>query len=158
MFGSKKESTTTTTKKNGIVPTPSSNALNSLVHGTMVEGTIKSESDIRVDGVIKGALNCKSKVIIGPTGAVEGEIRCTNAVIEGSFEGRLVVNELLNVRETAKISGEVKTKQLIVQSGAVFDVTCTMGSSSSSSGSIKSTSQTVVKTSANKQQQTAEAK
>ena len=155
MFGSKKEKATTNTKKNGIVPTPSSNALNSLVHGTMVEGTIKSESDIRVDGVIKGALNCKSKVIIGPTGAVEGEIRCTNAVVEGSFEGTLIVSELLNVRETAKIRGEVKTKQLIVQSGALFDVTCTMGSNSNKGTDSLKSSQNIVKTTT---KQTAEAK
>lgn len=108
---------------------PTANGFNSLVKGTVVEGTVKSESDIRIDGTIKGKLHCDAKVIIGPTGRVEGEIRCQNAVIEGSFEGVLQVKELLNIREAAKIGGEVTTEKLIVQSGATFNVTCTMGGS-----------------------------
>ncbi|MEM9920448.1 MAG: polymer-forming cytoskeletal protein [Bacteroidota bacterium] len=127
MFGNNKKKETVATKKNGVAPVTNPNALNSLVHGTIVEGTIKSDNDIRIDGVIKGSLNCRSKVIIGPTGYVEGEIRCANAVIEGKFEGNLTVAELLNIRETAKVSGDVKTKQLIVQSGAIFNVSCVMG-------------------------------
>lgn len=124
MFNSKKE---VTQSKKGIIPTANSHSLNTLVKGTVVEGTVKSESDIRIDGVIKGSLNCNAKVIIGPSGFVEGEVRCANAVIEGKFEGSLHVRELLNVRENAKVSGDVRTNKLIVQSGAVFNVDCKMG-------------------------------
>jgi len=108
---------------------PTANGFNSLVKGTVVEGTVKSESDIRIDGTIKGKLHCDAKVIIGPTGRVEGEIHCQNAVIEGNFEGMLQVKELLNIRESAKVGGEVTTEKLIVQSGAAFNVNCTMGGS-----------------------------
>jgi cytoskeletal protein CcmA (bactofilin family) len=126
MFGgnNKKESNTGRSTS-----APTANGFNSLVKGTVVEGTVTSESDIRIDGTIKGKLHCDAKVIIGPTGRVEGEIRCQNAVIEGSFEGVLQVKELLNIREAAKIGGEVTTEKLIVQSGAAFNVTCTMGGS-----------------------------
>lgn len=113
--------------RNGSVAPVNPNAFNSLVQGTVVEGTVRSESDIRVDGLIKGKLFCDAKVVIGPTGSIEGEIRCANAVIEGKFEGTIVVTELLNVRENASVSGEVTTGKLLVQSGAVFNVTCNMG-------------------------------
>ncbi|MCB0531360.1 MAG: polymer-forming cytoskeletal protein [Lewinellaceae bacterium] len=103
-----------------------SNSLNTLVKGTVVEGSLKCDSDLRVDGTIKGKLTCKSKVIIGPTGIVDGEIRCENAVIEGQFKGKLNVRELLNVRETAEVEGDVITNKLLVQSGAKFNVTCKM--------------------------------
>ena len=52
---------------------------------------------------------------------------CTNAVIEGTFKGKIVVEEILSVRETAKIEGDIKTDKLTVQSGAMFNVNCTMG-------------------------------
>lgn len=113
--------------RNGSVAPVNPNAFNSLVQGTVVEGTVRSESDIRVDGLIKGKLFCDAKVVIGPTGQIEGEIRCSNAVIEGKFEGTIVVTELLNIRENAVVSGEVTTGKLLVQSGAVFNVTCNMG-------------------------------
>ncbi len=125
MFGNnnKKEAS----KSSSIIPTAGVNSLNSLVQGTMVEGTVTSDSDIRVDGVIKGKLICKAKVIIGSSGSIEGEVKCRSAVIEGSFNGSIVVEELLNIRESAKISGEIATNKLIVQSGAVFNVSCNMG-------------------------------
>ena len=130
MFGgNNKKKEASKGKSSSFMPT-TTHALNSLVNGTVVEGTVKSESDIRIDGAIKGKLYCDAKVIIGPTGFVEGEIRCQNAVIEGKFEGNLHVTELLNVRETAAISGEVVTSKLIVQSGATFNVTCSMGGKS----------------------------
>lgn len=121
MFGNNKS--TDEPKK---TPASTTNGLNALVKGTTVEGELRCESDLRVDGTIKGKLICQAKVIIGPTGAVEGEIRCENAVIEGRFKGILQVRELLNVRETAEVDGDISTNKLLVQSGARFNVTCKM--------------------------------
>ena len=122
MFGNSKN---TEEPKKTTATTPSG-TLNVLVKGTVLEGALKCESDLRVDGTIKGKLNCQAKVIIGPTGSVDGEIHCQNAVIEGSFKGILTVTELLNVRETAEVGGEINTNKLIVQSGAKFNVACKM--------------------------------
>ena len=60
-------------------------------------------------------------MIIGPTGAVEGEINCVNAVIEGRFDGNLVVKEILSLKETAIINGDASYDKLIVQQGAVIN-------------------------------------
>ncbi|HAD14526.1 MAG TPA: polymer-forming cytoskeletal protein [Saprospirales bacterium] len=133
MFGTTKE--TEDSKKSAVSTSPAS-ALNALVKGTAIEGTVRCDSDLRVDGAIKGKLSCTSKVIIGPTGAVDGEIRCQNAVIEGQFKGKLYVAELLNVRETAEIDGDVTTSKLVVQSGAKFNVACKM-EPGSANGTIK---------------------
>jgi cytoskeletal protein CcmA (bactofilin family) len=104
----------------GIMPASTTHSLNSLVQGSHVEGKIKATNDIRIDGSIKGELNCESKVIIGPTGEIEGTVKCKNAVIEGRFDGTLRVAELLNIRETAKVTGEVSYGKLVVQSGAII--------------------------------------
>jgi cytoskeletal protein CcmA (bactofilin family) len=123
MFGSKEKDQDSGKK---IMPAAATHSLNSLVQGTSAEGKIKASSDIRVDGTIKGDLDCESKVIIGPTGSVEGTIRCKNAVVEGKFEGHLHVKELLNIRESAKVVGEVTYGKLVVQSGAVISGTYNM--------------------------------
>ena len=127
MFGSKSKEDNNKSSSSVSGGGSNPNALNSLVKGTIVEGTVSSESDLRVDGIIKGLLTCNSKVIIGPTGSVIGEIKCVNAIIEGHFEGKLRVSELLNVRETADVKGDILTNKLIVQSGASFNVICDMG-------------------------------
>ena len=135
MFGNKKNEESKAAKKTAVTPT--SNALNSLVQGTTLIGEITSESDIRIDGIIKGKLNCNAKVIIGPTGCVEGEVHCKNAIVEGRLEGTIHVAELLNVRETADINGDIYTSKLIVQSGAIFNVGCKMGTQHSNAQSSK---------------------
>jgi cytoskeletal protein CcmA (bactofilin family) len=119
---------------------PSSGALNSLVQGTTVEGTIRTESDIRVDGTIKGDLTCTAKLIIGPTGFVEGKVKCVNAIIEGRFEGVLHVEDLLNVREAANVVGDINCGKLMVATGAIFNVSCDMGKT----GTIKKSANQMV--------------
>jgi cytoskeletal protein CcmA (bactofilin family) len=129
MFGSKKntpEEKPMVAVGKPTLPGSDPNALNSLVKGTLVEGSVVAENDIRVDGIIKGILVCAAKVIIGPSGLIDGEVRCTNAVIEGKFTGKLLVSELLSVKETAEVVGDVRTTKLLVQPGAIFNVTCQM--------------------------------
>jgi cytoskeletal protein CcmA (bactofilin family) len=137
MFNSgKKETTTSKSTASTSVASSGGHSLNSIVQGTEIEGTIKANSDIRVDGTIKGKLFCDAKVIIGPTGKISGEIRCQNAVIEGSFDGTISVKELLNIRETAKIEGDVSYGKLIVQPGGVIDGTISMGNNRNQAKSI----------------------
>lgn len=126
MFGSKKNEPTVKKSNNtGMGP---SHALNSLVEGTVVSGTVTSDSDIRVDGKLSGDLNCASKMIIGPSGSIEGDVQCENALIEGSFKGNLVVRNTLHIKENATVEGDINTDKLIVDQGAEFNVTCNMGS------------------------------
>ena len=123
MFGNTKNES----KSNGAISTPSTTSSNSLVQGTNVEGTVQAEKDIRIDGTMKGTLICKGKVIIGPTGTIIGDVQCENAVIEGRFEGVMTVGEVLHVKETAKVEGDISTQKLIVQPGSLFNVKCKMG-------------------------------
>lgn len=146
MFGKKTEnsnqSMTTTSTTGG--------AINSLVSGTEIKGTINASSDIRIDGKITGTLNCSGRVIIGQQGSVKGDIFCQNAVIEGKFDGKLEVNETLSVKETAEVKGDINTQKLMVQNGAVFNVNCNMGghklkSISESDKTVKTKPATVAK-------------
>jgi cytoskeletal protein CcmA (bactofilin family) len=124
MFGNSKHEP----KANGGITTPSTTSSNSLVQGTQIEGSVTAEKDIRIDGIMKGSLICKGKLIIGPTGQITGDVQCENAVIEGRFEGILMVSDVLHVKETARVEGDVATQKLIVQPGSVFNVKCKMGS------------------------------
>jgi len=141
MFGNNKKETTKS-KNGSLNSSGASYGLNSLVKGTVVEGTVNSESDIRIDGSIKGKLFCQAKVIIGPSGSVEGEIRCQNAVIEGQFSGEIIVKELLIVKEQASIHGDVTTNKLIVNAGAIYNVNSHMGENRTASTKVKANSNT----------------
>ncbi len=119
------------------MPSSTSHALNSLVQGTEVQGDIRSKSDIRIDGTLKGSLHCDAKLIIGATGKVEGKVVCKNAVIEGKFQGEIHVKELLTMKETANVQGDISYGKLVVQPGAVLVGDIRMGGSPSANGAAK---------------------
>lgn len=99
---------------------------NMIVSTTKLTGNVTSKNDFRIDGEFEGSLDCEAKVIIGEGGRYEGDVKCANAVIEGYFKGQLNVSEVLYVKETAVIHGEVITGKLVVQSGSIFEVQCKM--------------------------------
>ena len=99
---------------------------NRISKGAVIEGQIKSETDIRIDGEIKGILNCTAKVVVGQSGNFEGDIQCKEASIEGHVTGKVEVNGLLYIKKTARMEGEVFYKRLIVEEGANVTGTLTM--------------------------------
>jgi cytoskeletal protein CcmA (bactofilin family) len=115
-----------------MTPTPahepmSSNTVNIIGPGTVIEGEIKSNGDLRIDGKIIGAVNSKAKVVIGNTGVVEGDVICQNADISGNIKGKTTVNETLFLKSTAKVNGDIITGKLVVEVGASFTGNCNMG-------------------------------
>lgn len=127
MFGNNNAKDTSPKAKSSAAPASGGHSLNTISQGTVIEGKLTAKNDIRIDGTIKGNLECEAKVIIGPTGFIEGEVSCDNAVIEGKFSGTLRVREMLNLRETAQVDGDISTGKLTVQPGCIFNVNCSMG-------------------------------
>lgn len=99
---------------------------NRIVEGTIIKGDIISKADFRLDGELIGNFHSQEKIVIGPTGSVIGDIECKNADIEGKFIGKIKVLELLNVKDTAIIQGEVTVGKLSVEPGADFSASCVM--------------------------------
>lgn len=104
-----------------------SQSFNTIGTGTTIRGEINCDGDIRVDGTINGNLNCKGRVLIGPTGIINGEIICRNSDISGKVEGKVKVAELLSLKSTAKINGDIITSKLAIEPNAIFSGTCKMG-------------------------------
>lgn len=109
--------------KNTIVETPSINLLGA---GTFVKGDITSDGDFRIDGQLIGSIQCKGKVVIGASGLVEGEIICRDIDISGQVTAQIQVSELLSLKSTARLKGDIRASQLAIEPGAVFTGSCRM--------------------------------
>lgn len=99
---------------------------NRIVEGTAIKGDIISQADFRLDGALVGNLQCNGKIVIGPAGSVTGDIVCKNADIEGKFNGKIQVAEMLNIKSKAGINGHVICAKLAVEPGAAFSASCEM--------------------------------
>lgn len=112
--------------------------INILSTGTTLKGDIKSNGDIRIDGTLIGSVSSKGKVVIGSTGNIEGEVICQNADFSGVIKAKIVVTELLQLKSTAKITGDIITNKLAIEPGAKFSGTCNMDGNISSATNIGS--------------------
>ena len=116
-----------TSKEQKRVAEEISNSSNTIGKGTFLEGNIETYGNIRVEGKVVGNVKSKSKVALGNSSHVQGNIIAQNADIEGEVRGRLEVSELLVLKATAVINGDISTGKLVVEPGAVFNGTCKMG-------------------------------
>ena len=105
--------------------------INSIMEGTSIEGEVRSDSNIRIDGKVKGTIHVRGRLIVGASGLVEGDVNCQSSDIEGTVNGKITCQDLLSLKATAKLSGDINTKKLAIEPGAVFTGNCNMGSSSS---------------------------
>lgn len=94
---------------------------------TIIEGTIKAKGNLRIDGTLKGDLECQGRLVVGSTGIIEGDIRCESAEVEGTLKANISVTELLTLKSTAKVHGDILTKKLAIEPGAAFTGSCSMG-------------------------------
>jgi cytoskeletal protein CcmA (bactofilin family) len=115
-------------------------ALNTIAKDTMIKGDIKSDGDIRIDGALEGNLECKGRVVLGPDARVKGTVRCRLADIMGNLEGEIFASELMTLKNTAVINGDLTMGKLSVEPGAQFTGKCTMGSGGSATSAPKAQS------------------
>ncbi len=95
---------------------------------TKIKGEINSQEDFRIDGQFEGNLTTTGKIVLGSKGVLDGNIKCANAEILGKVSGDLVVENLLSLKSTAKIDGNVVIGKLAIEAGAGFNATCQMKS------------------------------
>ena len=127
MFNTKKPTTTDmiTEKPNGNGGGGTGTTLISA--GTTIKGDISSNSDLRIDGTIIGNINSSSKIVIGNSGVVEGDIFGNNADIVGKTSGTIKVKELLQLRGECVVNGNIYAGKLQVEPSATFNGQCHMG-------------------------------
>ena len=101
-------------------------AINLISAGTNVNGDIESNSGFRIDGQLKGKMNIKGKVVIGASGVITGDIFCQNLEVSGQVTGNIQAGELVSLKATARVNGEIITSKLAIEPGAVFTGNCRM--------------------------------
>lgn len=103
-----------------------SQAINLIGKGTQITGDIHSEGDIRIDGDLKGNVTSTGRVVIGASGTITGDITCKNCEISGFVEGQLSIDQLLSLKSSAHVKGDILSGKLSIEPGSVFSGSCQM--------------------------------
>lgn len=95
--------------------------------GTVLEGSVETFGNLRIEGKVVGNIKSKSKMVLSESAVVEGNVLAQNAEIAGEIKGIVEVTDVLVLKPTAQIHGDIITGKLVVESGAAFNGNCKMG-------------------------------
>ena len=95
--------------------------INILNAGTTINGDLNSEGDIRIDGIVKGNVTVKAKLVLGPSSQITGNVNALKCDIFGNVTGNIQIIELLAIKASAQISGDISCSKLIIEAGASFN-------------------------------------
>lgn len=95
--------------------------------GTTLKGDIHSNSDLRIDGTIIGNVTSSSKIVIGSSGSIEGDVNGNQADIVGKVSGNIRVKDLLQLRGECEVKGNLYAGKLQIEPTATFNGQCHMG-------------------------------
>lgn len=102
-------------------------SVNLIANGTRIIGDIFSAQDVRIDGQLNGNIVTSGKFVLGPNGLIEGNVTSENADIMGEIKGNVKIAEMLSLKSTSKINGDIITGKLSIEPGALFTGSCNMG-------------------------------
>lgn len=102
-------------------------SINLIGNGTSIVGDVNSNGDVRIDGTLKGNVTISGKLVVGSTGRIEGNVSCQNADVSGEINGTLTVAELLSLKASSKVIGDIVTGKISIEPNATFTGTCNMG-------------------------------
>lgn len=107
------------------------NGLNTIIgKDSKIEGSIEVDGGLRVDGTVKGKISATDTLSVGESGMIEAEVDVKIAVISGKVMGNILAHEKIELQSKATVDGDITTKNLIVEEGAIFHGSCNMKSSS----------------------------
>lgn len=89
--------------------------------GVVLEGKLSSNGNINVDGSINGDITANGNVTVGETGEITGEIRAEVISVGGKVKGTLYAKEKTILESKAVLVGDIITKILVIEAGAIFN-------------------------------------
>lgn len=104
----------------------------SLGKGSRVEGKLRFEGSVRIDGQVDGEIEAQDTVIIGETAVINAQITAGTIIVKGKVNGDLVARKRVELQAPGKLLGNITTPSLVIHEGVVFEGQCSMGSGADS--------------------------
>jgi cytoskeletal protein CcmA (bactofilin family) len=99
-----------------------STALNALLGaGSVFEGKLHFEGQVRIDGTFTGEITTTDLLIIGEGAKVSANINCGSVEIKGDINGNVNATDSIVLRASARVQADIYAPSLVVDKGAVFD-------------------------------------
>ena len=86
-----------------------------------LEGKFNITESIQIECEVAGDINVEGKLVIGKNGIVRADVRTSDALIMGQYEGNMVATGNVEITATGRVSGNVETASLMISKGGFFN-------------------------------------
>ena len=97
-----------------------------LAEGTHMNGTLKFERAVQIDGRFEGTVKSPGKLILGPTARVDADVAVGELEVQGTLRGKVEAKDRLLIRDGGVVEANIVTGKLAIESGAIFRGNCEM--------------------------------
>ena len=88
--------------------------------GSVVNGDFAAPGSARIDGKITGNVNVEGTLVIGTSGIIKGNVKCSGIIVGGDIEGNVIAPERAELASTSRIIGDIHTGNIIIDEKALF--------------------------------------
>jgi cytoskeletal protein CcmA (bactofilin family) len=85
-----------------------------------ITGNVKSAGGLRIDGKLEGDLACGGDAVIGKTAVIKGNLSVNAVTIEGTITGNVSAKDRIELKASARVTGDIRSKRLAVEDGVTF--------------------------------------
>ncbi len=110
---------------------PSESGISIIGPGMKVVGDCKTVGTVRVEGMVEGSITAASAVVIGREGVVTGDVAAQDVVVAGRLSGTLTAESRVELQATCRVEGEIHTRRMQVEEGAILNGSVHMRSNGS---------------------------
>jgi cytoskeletal protein CcmA (bactofilin family) len=114
-------------KKNGKIATKGNSDLTAFIdEASEIEGKYTFSGTVMINGTLRGEISSKDTLIVGEKGVIHASIRAGVVLVSGEIVGNVVGLERVELRGTARVSGDIEAPIVVVDEGVMFDGHCRM--------------------------------
>lgn len=105
------------------------------------KGTLGFESSLMIKGKFDGDIVAKGLLVIGENAVVNATIKSKTIIVFGKITGNVEASESIMLAKSSHLTGDMKTPDLVIQSGCKYNGNCQMTSAQSQNQSSSYQSQ-----------------
>jgi len=94
--------------------------------GSVLDGNFTAAGSARIDGKVEGDVTVEGTLIVGATGAVDGNVEAEAVLIGGEINGNINAPKKAELTGTARVTGDITTAVIVIDENAVFHGKCDM--------------------------------
>jgi cytoskeletal protein CcmA (bactofilin family) len=94
--------------------------------GSEIEGRYTCTGTVMLDARLRGEITARDTLIIGEHGMVEATVRAATVVVRGAIMGNVTASESIELKATARVTGDLEAPRIVIEPGAVLDGRCRM--------------------------------